>query len=440
MARGGRLDDPIQAVIEHPAEGRSSAPSRAAARAPRSVRSLIITVGQVALGLGVLGWLLASGVIDWQIIGRLLDTGWVLPAAAGLCASNFVFAALRLRVLLEAQGLRLTFASAFQLTVTAVFFSWCIPGGTGGDLVKMYFLGRQNPGRITEAVTITLWDRTIGLATFLILALIAAACAPSLVMSKPILTYLLFTCAIALAFGAIGLALALYTDWSIRWPLCRLARFGRPGQSLLRVFHVVHRYRARPGALLSSVAWSLCAQGCLLASALVIASVVVDGGARPIMLALMPLGYVANALPLTPGGLGIGEAAFEQLFRFAGLSGGADVAISWRAVAMVMSLPGVYFYLRIRNTLPNTVTPGPAADHVPASTCPPGDAATGLEIVIPPPSTRPSECPVTAGHDHGDSSGTPPRARQAAKVAGSPVHVPLGWPDSHRSGVECSDD
>jgi hypothetical protein len=434
------LPDPIQAVIEHPAESPSPGPRRAAAGAAKSVRSRIITIVQVALGLGVLGWLLASGVIDWQIIGRLLDTGWVLPAAAGLCATSFVFAALRLRVLLEAQGLRLTFASAFQLTVTAVFFSWCIPGGTGGDLVKMYFLGRQNPGRITEAVTITLWDRAIGLATFLILALIAAAFAPSLVRSKPILTYLLFTCAIALTVGAIGLSLALYTDWSTRWPLCRLRGFGRPGESLLRVFHVVHHYRARPGALLSSVAWSLCAQGCLLASALIIASVVVDGGARPIMLALMPLGYVANALPLTPGGLGIGEAAFEQLFRFAGLSGGADVAISWRAVAMLMSLPGVYFYLRIRKTLPNTVPPGPVADHVPASTCPPRNAAAGLEIAIPPPSTMSSEYPMAAGQCSGDSSGTTPRARPAASATGSPVHVPLGSPDSRRRGVECSDD
>ncbi|MBN2560819.1 MAG: flippase-like domain-containing protein [Phycisphaerae bacterium] len=306
----------------------------------------------MALGLGVLAWLLFSGAIDWSAIGRLLTTRWVLPAAACLCLGNFTMTAWRLRVLMEAQDLRLPFASAFQLTVTAAFFSWCIPGGTGGDLVKMYFLGRWNPGKITEAVTITLWDRAIGLATFLMLALIAAAFVPSLVMSEPVVAGLLGTCAVALLVGAALLALALYTDWSQRWPLRTLEHLGRPGQTILRMFRVMHGYRRRPVALLSGVVLSLCAQACLLGTAFTLATVVTDSGARPIMLVLMPMGWVTNALPISPGGLGVGEAALEALFKLVGLSGGAAVSLSWRAVAMVMSLPGFWFYLRGRKAAP----------------------------------------------------------------------------------------
>ena len=33
------------------------------------------------------------------------------------------------------------------------------------------------------------------------------------------------------------------------------------------------------------------------------------------MLLLIPIGFLANSLPVTPGGLGVGEAAMESLFR-----------------------------------------------------------------------------------------------------------------------------
>jgi hypothetical protein len=123
------------------------------------------------------------------------------------------------------------------------------------------------------------------------------------------------------------------------------------GQTLIRIFEVVHAYRRRPVALLAGIGFSLCAQTFLVAGAFLLAIVVASDGADPVMLVLMPLGYVANALPLTPGGLGVGEAAFEQLFQLAGLSGGADVALSWRAVAMLASLPGLWFYLRMRSSV-----------------------------------------------------------------------------------------
>ncbi len=328
--------------------------TRAANTPGRRYRAWLIGGFKVVIGLGVLSWLLFSGAIDWRAIGGLTTAGWVLPVAGCLCLANFSLMAWRLRVLMMAQGLRLPIVSAFQLTVTATFFSWCIPGGTGGDLVKMYFLGRWNPGKVTEAVTITLWDRAIGLATFLMLALLAAAFAMRLVIGEPVLTGLLATCAAALVVGGVCLGLAWYTDWTQRWPLRNLARFGRVGSTILRMFGVMHAYRRRPGALAGAVLLSMCAQSCLVGTAYLLATVVAESGAQPIMLVLMPMGWVTNALPVSPGGLGVGEAAFEHLFKLVGLSGGASVLLSWRAVAMVMSLPGLWFYFRHREVTPRS--------------------------------------------------------------------------------------
>lgn len=350
--RAGRRQGPASDGLLHDSTAGGS-------RTTSRLRSWILGAAQATLGIGVLAWLLLSGAFNWDAISRLLDAAWVVPAAGACCAVTFVFMALRLQVFMRACELDLSLAASFRLTVTSVFFSWCIPGGSGGDLVKMYYLGRWNPGRTTEAVTVTLWDRAVGLSTLLILALVAAAFAPARLIGERVLTSLLFACAGLLLLGAVTLALALGVDWSKRRPFSRPRRLGRVGQTLLRVFQVVHGYRRRPGALLAGIGFSLCAQVFLLAGAFLLAGVVASDGADPVMLVLMPLGYVANALPITPGGLGVGEAAFEQLFKLAGLSGGADVALSWRAVAMLASLPGLWFYLRTRSSVPSPTSPLP---------------------------------------------------------------------------------
>jgi Dolichyl-phosphate-mannose-protein mannosyltransferase len=60
---------------------------------------------------------------------------------------------------------------------------------------------------------------------------------------------------------------------------------------------------------------------------------------------VIPVGYVANSLPLTPGGLGVGETEFGALFDLAGLDRGAHALLSWRVWSAFLSISGLIFYL-----------------------------------------------------------------------------------------------
>ena len=40
---------------------------------------------------------------------------------------------------------------------------------------------------------------------------------------------------------------------------------------------------------------------------------------------LMPIGLITTAIPLAPGGIGIGHVAFESLYQLVGVAGGADI-------------------------------------------------------------------------------------------------------------------
>jgi uncharacterized membrane protein YbhN (UPF0104 family) len=55
---------------------------------------------------------------------------------------------------------------------------------------------------------------------------------------------------------------------------------------------------------------------------------------------LTPFGMLANSLPLTPGGLGVGEAAFESLYLLAGMAGGAEAILSWRVLTTLIDAIG----------------------------------------------------------------------------------------------------
>jgi uncharacterized membrane protein YbhN (UPF0104 family) len=51
-------------------------------------------------------------------------------------------------------------------------------------------------------------------------------------------------------------------------------------------------------------------------------------------------------LPLTPGGLGVGESAYNVLFKMAGLEGGAEALLCWRIWRAAVGLIGLILYLR----------------------------------------------------------------------------------------------
>lgn len=95
--------------------------------------------------------------------------GWLL---AGILTYGFVelLSAIRWQWLLRVQGIQLSWARVFLLTLIGVFFNFCIPGGTGGDVVKIFYLLKETPGQRALALLSVLVDRIVGILGLFILA------------------------------------------------------------------------------------------------------------------------------------------------------------------------------------------------------------------------------------------------------------------------------
>ncbi len=314
----------------------------------KSKAGIFFTLLRVAIGIGLLVYLGRSGAMDWGALLGLASQWPLTVASLGILLLDLVVTSWRLCVLLAPRGFHLPVLDSSRLTLIGIFFNACLPGATGGDLIKIYYAAEGNRGRRTEVGTIILLDRAVGLFAMVLWPLLAAPFFPALIASSGVLQFLLWAAAGLVAGLLVGWIVFAYSSLKdvglARWAYRTLPL----GAYLERVVNTVHAYRRDGLTLLAATGIALFAHTLSVAVILLCAQATNPAGAAWEMSMLIPLGFLANTLPTTPGGLGVGEAVFNQLFAIAGLSGGAAALLSWRVLTILLSLAGLAFYLQGR--------------------------------------------------------------------------------------------
>jgi uncharacterized membrane protein YbhN (UPF0104 family) len=122
--------------------------------------------------------------------------------------------------------------------------------------------------------------------------------------------------------------------------------FSRWRKLACRVLETMRVYRQNPGALLSALLLSILANLSVIAIT-ALAVLVLDPASLSSKICLVvPIGQAVNGLPLTPGGLGVGETALNALFNLTGLHGGAETFLCWRVWKAMVGLLGLVIYVR----------------------------------------------------------------------------------------------
>jgi uncharacterized membrane protein YbhN (UPF0104 family) len=300
---------------------------------------------RVGIAAALIAWLARTGAIEWRALAGLAREWPLTLAAFGVLALTTFITAIRLPVLLRPLGFQLAAWPAVVLMTTGLFFGLFLPGGAGGDIAKVYYsVSGHRRGTRTELATAVLLDRAIGMWAMFAMPLLALPFFASALAAEPhVATLVRFS---ALVFAGGGAALAAVLWLPERW----VALPGRAaGDFVARGIATVRCFRAHPGALARSFVLSLGAHTTAVATTWLLAGAIHPASQRAELGLVVPLGFVANALPLTPGGVGVGETAFHRLFHFVGLDGGAEIALGWRlAITGVALLGGLLYVLRGR--------------------------------------------------------------------------------------------
>jgi uncharacterized protein (TIRG00374 family) len=248
-------------------------------------------------------------------------------------------------VLFGAQGLPVPFPAGFRVVAIGTLFNLWIPGGTGGDVMKLYYLSRRHPGRGVEVATILFVDRAVAL--FVLLVFIAGLLIAQLRLATIAAIWTGAALGVGLCLALIlTMTLVVWSSWfrasaAYRWMIERVPG----GGYLARAADAAYLFRARKSALLVAAFCSFAGHVMLASSFALAGTVLVPTVPALVVATLCLLGLLANVIPITPGGIGVGEAASETLFRLIGVQGGAALVAAWRAGMVALSLIGAALYV-----------------------------------------------------------------------------------------------
>ncbi|MBI4614920.1 MAG: flippase-like domain-containing protein [Planctomycetes bacterium] len=268
------------------------------------------------------------------------------PLLAGLAIYGIVngFALIRWRLLLSSQGIAVRLRDIFRWHFIGLFYNAFLPGLTGGDLVKAYYVVRHAHGaRAAAAVTVFI-DRVIGIlamATLAGLVLLFYLGDPRL-REAAIVIYVFLGSALT---GA-----GLFFSKRVR----RLVRLDKlidllPLSGLVRkVDEAVFLFRYRKRAVLSAFALSIvCDCVLVLVNYSYGQSLGIEGVGLGPYCVFIPTILILSAIPISVGGFGWGEAMYLHFFTAVAPAGAAASDLGNRAVAMslLFRLTGVAWSL-----------------------------------------------------------------------------------------------
>lgn len=289
----------------------------------------------------------------WETITLINPGAMVLSLA--LMGLTIVIGIIRWRMVLQVQGLHLSFGRAAEISLVAHFFNSFLLGSTGGDLMKAYYAARETHHKKPEAIATVFVDRLLGLWAMLLFCGLMMVPNTRLLLSSGEAALASFVILGMLAACTGLVVLAFWGGVSRQWSGARawLRRLPK-GTSLERSLDSCRRFGQERFFVFRAIGLSM-----LLNVVAVLQWQVVGLGLGmdipPLTLfMLVPMAICIAALPITLNGLGIRENLFVTLL---GVLLGDNPAIATKSLSLALlayagslfwSILGGVVYLTLR--------------------------------------------------------------------------------------------
>lgn len=317
---------------------------------PGLAKRRVVFAGKLLLAGGLFWLLFELGLLEAGPLVSLVDAWQVLVAALVAAALHWPIAAWRWHMLLHVQGLKPAFRDTFRIAYGAAFVGLYLPGGIGFDIARIG-LGMSLPqSKLPVLALSVVADRILGIMGLMLVGLFASAALAYFVPATPSNSMGAVVGIIAALFGGVLLAalvaamaaprlaqLAERRNWAQGNVLCRAT-----AQAIV----AARLFLTRPGVLAGGVGLSVVLHSLTLACLVIIAAGIGLGDVSIWKYALAgTMSLVVNSLPITPGGIGVGEAAFSQFMLLLEPQTGAlpyaSAFLAYRVVTAITLAPAL---------------------------------------------------------------------------------------------------
>lgn len=311
---------------------------------PSKLRKGLGIAVKLLIAFGLLAWLFSRGDLDPETLKKPTSSPATLLAILAIGSVAISLSGVRWWILLSGEGIAVPLRTAIKLTWIGHFWNMVIPGAVSGDAVKMFYVGKMVPQEQREESWSTVFaDRLIGLVALITLSAVAALASYDLIDSRPKLkaTFLLMVTLLVLtAIGGVVLALGIGSSWRITAWFRQKLPFG---ESLARAYQTLRRFTRRPKHVLAAFCLSFVAHCLAVTNAILLGMLFTDALQALQYFSLVPIALFSNAVPLTPGGLGIGEKVLSDLFTWAGAGVASKAELAKAGVSVMVWLRIVYY-------------------------------------------------------------------------------------------------
>ena len=314
------------------------------------MKKILVTLFQLAVTIAVLYWVYHDPEKRAQMVEALRNAQyhWV---AIGILAYVLVeiAAAFRWHVLLKVQGIHLSLPRLSGLFLIGMFYNQFLPGGTGGDIIKSYFLLKETADKKAGALLAVVFDRFIGLVALVAItgALISLRFD---FLSQTLETRRLLWLLLMLLGGSIVVLLSTFVITGFNLVHSLPKKF--PGrEKLIEISAAYHLYAHHWPATLVAFGASIVAHLATFATFLCAAYAL--GAAVPLVnfFAVMPIERTISALPISFAGIGLREKVLQiMLHGLCGVPEATAILIGSLSflIVLICCLPGaiVYFFYK----------------------------------------------------------------------------------------------
>jgi uncharacterized protein (TIRG00374 family) len=259
---------------------------------------------------------------------------------------NVLITVQRWRVLLKALGISLGKWHAVKLTFIAYLFGAVLPGLVSGDLVKAYYISKGEKEK-AALVTTVFFDRFVGFyslilmaaVTILLIFFIPAITTRNQELSqhymKSLRVFIVSLFLLCTIMGMLFMNKTLRRSKTLEKIIVKLPFH----QIVVKVYDTFQKFGRNPRFIIYAFLLSLTAQFFVYAGFFCLSLILeIKAIATINYLFVLPVCLLINAIPLAPGGLGVGEAGFRTVFLLFGSNEGAELAVLFHAIFFILAI------------------------------------------------------------------------------------------------------
>lgn len=336
---------------------------------PTDNRKHVVVALKCLVAVSLLAALFHFDILNFAELSRLTDAPVAVATAILLAIVSTFIASLRWWILTRTQSINATFGRILRINFIGIFANWFLPGGIGGDVVRAAYIARSSPQARSAAVMSVIVDRYCGLMGLIAIATGVCLLRYHVIASNPGLSAIAVMVGAMFAAGIVLFAGGIwFSDYLHRSGFLESYKRGWPGFDVLsRIISALAAYRLHGRLILTAWLLSLLVHGFSIVALIIIAAAILPETLSGADLAIAaPISLFMNSLPITPGGIGVGEGAFDTICRM--LAGNEDgtpygnVFLGYRAASIIASLPAIFLYIKYRGNIAETVSGADRSD------------------------------------------------------------------------------